>query len=191
MSYLKFISITIALGLTILNIFSCQNSDVRRDFLPPQTYIAYSLPYEKYHKIFNRLENKLSRKLQTRGEAHITIITPPEYEKLKLALTADQFKQLTHEFLLSKPLFKEVCIGEGINKAAPEMKTYYIVIQSEQMLQFRQKLSDIAKLPVAQFNPNEFYPHITLGFTDKDLHIQDGVVKSNTSCSKNLHVLLK
>jgi hypothetical protein len=32
------------------------------------------------------------------------------------------------------------------------------------------------------FTPNHFYPHITLGFTKRDLYEQDGVKKNSDTC---------
>lgn len=171
-------------------ILSCKNSDVRRNSFPEQTYISYLLPYEKYHGLLKRLENKLGRKLRNRSEAHITIITPPEYVILKQVIPEDEFKHMTNEFLIAKPQYKEICLGIGVAKNNPELKTYYLVVDSKDMFAFRHKLAQVAKLSKSQFNSDDFYPHITLGFTDRDLHQQDGVLKTKDTCSKDLQDLL-
>lgn len=188
----------ITFTLLAVSLFSCQNSDVRRDspeettsILPKQTYISYTLPYEKYHNLLKRLEAKLKTELKNRGEAHITIITPPEYTQLKKTIPQEKLQQLSNQLLLMSPPFKEICLGMGVSKNNSELKTYYVVVSSEALLKFRKDLAEEAHLSKSDFDPDVFYPHITLGFTEKDLHLQDGVIKSKDSCPKELQKLLK
>lgn len=147
-------------------------------------YLSYPLEYSDYQRILNSLENSLRIKLKNRGEAHITLITPPEYAELKKFISEEELHQRTAEFLETKPLFRHICIGEGV---LAEKKTYFIVISSKDIYNFRKTLSN----PGSTFDPNNYYPHITLGFTDHDLHIQDGLIKDTNRCKNKFIPVLK
>lgn len=78
--------------------------------------------------------------------------------------------------------FDVTCLGSG---KKDKDHTYFIVVESQDLVEIRK---DVQKLfvhrggdPLA-FNPTKFYPHITLGFTTRDLHESDGVIKDKRSC---------
>ena len=58
--------------------------------------------------------------------------------------------------------------------------TYFVVVQSEDLISIRKKIQDsfVGKGgDKNDFNPLNYFPHITLGFTKRDLHESDGVIK--------------
>lgn len=159
-----------------------------------KNYFALDLKYSAYQEILAQLVNKVGP-LKNRSEAHITIISPPEFKILTNTktskLTARKITETYVSFNKGVYSFKQLCIGSGektINKK--KLKTYYIVLNSPDLFEFRREISRLSQLPKSKFDPELFYPHITLGFTDKDLHLEDGVIKDVNSCIKDLNIKL-
>lgn len=136
-----------------------------------ETYAAISFPVKDFSSALKRAEEAASEKLLTRGEAHLTILTPPEYMKLNAKFR----KQLIHEVQhldWSKSPIKPVCIGHAKTELNGKSEsTFYIVAEADAIAKIREK-----------YHLGEFYPHITLGYTKRDLHIEDGVKKDLSSC---------
>lgn len=159
-----------------------------------KNYISYDLDFAPYKTQREQLEAELQNQkhpivkdlpLINRGEAHITVITPPEFDILKKKISAELIHSTSYEFLKQKPAFQEICIGEGrLQQNSKNLWTYFIVVKSPELIELRKKLAELAQVTNQEFNPLEFYPHITLGFNSRDLHLQDGVVKNENSCLK-------
>lgn len=150
-----------------------------------KNYISYDLEYKPFEEMRLQLEKSLGLPLKNRGEAHITVITPPEYEQLSKTLEPEQIHALANESLIKNPKYEIVCIGSGhLLLNGQDEKTYFVVVQSTELLQIRQRLAEAAHLPKKQFDGDLFFPHVTLGFTSRDLHYEDGVIKDKNSCLK-------
>ncbi len=172
-----------------LFIFSCQNQPLAADKKPAsiKSYVSLDLAYPEYQQTLNKLDAFLSTKLINRGEAHITVITPPEFTKITAKVSPETIHQEWEEW--KTKTFKKVCLGEGSLKEKNQvLKTYYVVVEAPELLAFREYLKN--KYAVVDFKANVFYPHITLGFTEKDLHFEQGVIKDLKSCPKKLQHLL-
>lgn len=162
------------------------------DFIPHTadkpfgSYLSMNLPYEPFQQIREQLEQMLGKKLTNRDEAHITVITPPEYDVLKSKINIQEINQIAMEMHLQKSKYKPLCIGQGELKLNNQFEqTYYVVVASEALFAIRQKIEDIYVLRGGQknnFRAEVYYPHVTLGFTLRDLHYEDGVIKDATSC---------
>ncbi|OLY82497.1 hypothetical protein AYI68_g3383 [Smittium mucronatum] len=133
-------------------------------------------------------------------EAHITVITPPEFDfVLKQSnVTINEINLAASRRNIQGFKFGVACIGRGraINLEEGRKKvldTYYIVVSDEDS-SFYELRKEIHELYIrkggdrSRFDPKAFWPHITLGFTERDLHIQDGVFKGINSCIKSLRV---
>ncbi|MBL7687376.1 MAG: hypothetical protein JNJ49_05035 [Bdellovibrionaceae bacterium] len=143
-------------------------------------YVTVDLPYDPFRRLTESLETLEGIKLKTRGEAHITLITPPEFDVLSKHLAESEIRHAFDAVAL-RPA-EPICVGRGHVGAA---KTYYVVVKLASALKVRELLAKKFKArggDLAQFKAAVFYPHVTLGFTDRDLHIQDGVVKDAKSC---------
>ncbi len=156
---------------------------------PLKSYLSLDLAYPYYKRIHDTLESKLKTTLVTHGEAHITLVTPPEFEVLATKIPVATLHQMADKFIKTNPGFAHVCLGLGEKFGAG--KTYYVVVESADFLIFREALARMSQLPKDLFDPNKFYPHVTLGFTQRDLHLDDGVVKNSDSCPEQLQPLLK
>lgn len=160
----------------------------------PRNYLSFDLDYLRYKNILAQLINKTGE-LKNRGEAHITIITPPEYKKLtdseKSKISAQKISDIYAKSIEKKIKFEEICLGMGEkNTEGRLLKTYYIVVKSNDLLNIRREISKLSGLSKTEFDPEMFYPHITLGFTERDLHLDDGIIKDSKSCSKHIKINL-
>lgn len=154
-----------------------------------KSYLAMDLPYPAFEKIRKNLESKQNLTLLNRGEAHITVISPPEYKKMQKKISMQQINALADEMDLSHSPYKLLCVGKGTIREPEPKSTYYVVVESDRLFQIRKAIQMlyIKKGGRADdFNPELFFPHVTLGFTDRDLHYEDGVIKDASSCIYSL-----
>jgi hypothetical protein len=82
--------------------------------------------------------------------------------------------------------FRPLCVGKGSAKIKDqEHSTYFVVVDSENLFKIRKAVQDLYVShggKATDFNPDLFYPHVTLGYTERDLHYEDGVMKDATAC---------
>lgn len=151
-----------------------------------KTYLSVDLPYPAFEKLRKDLESSLGKPLQHRGEAHITVITPPEMKVLRKKVSAKEIQALAERMDLQKSPYHLLCVGKGQLK---EDATYYAVIESDRLFQIRKAVHLLFTSKGGRaddFSPEQFHPHVTLGFTKKDLHLEDGVIKDASSCIYSL-----
>ncbi len=149
-------------------------------------YLSMRVPLPPIAELFKKILVRNGGQLTSRGEAHITVITPIEYNDfLKEHIKIDEINKIARELKIQSSRFEVDCLGWGKKKFDPEKNdlnfTYFVVVKSADLIAIRK---EIAKRFWArggnekEFHPREnFYPHITVGFTSKDLHFDDGVVK--------------
>ncbi len=157
---------------------------------PFGSYLSMNLPYEPFTQIRNQLESMMEKKLINRGEAHITVITPPEFSILKSKMTIHEINQIAIDANLQKTKYQPLCIGLGEKKINDRLEqTYFVVVSADPLFAIRQKISDLFISRGGDrlsFKSEVFYPHVTLGFTLKDLHYEDGIIKDATTCRFDL-----
>ncbi len=150
------------------------------------SYLILNLPFEPVKQVYKSLEAKLQNTLTNRGEAHITVITPPEYyHQLRDFISIEEINKIAQAMNIQNSRFNILCIGKG-EKVIEKKKeqTYYIVVESLDLLAIRKKIWSVYVEKGGdpkKFNPQKYYPHITLGFTKRDLHESDGIVKDSSS----------
>jgi 2'-5' RNA ligase len=155
-------------------------------FEPHPNYLSMSLKTEPAAKARKELENQQKLTLKNRGEAHITVITPPEFEILKTHVSIQDIDQIAKKRDIQHSDLKIRCVGKGETK--DHLATYFLVVASKNLLHIRQDVEKIYKVRGGKgdFQSAHFYPHITLGFTARDLHEADGVIKDERSCISDL-----
>jgi len=148
-----------------------------------KNYLAMNLPWEPLSALRSQIENELKIVLKHRGEAHITVITPVEYDQgLKEKLPISAIEQIASKRQLQKMKWQAICIGEWIKD---NLKNYYVVVKSDDLTRLRQEIAqEFYRRGGARekFNPDLFFPHITLGFNQRDLHFEDGIKKDSSTC---------
>lgn len=159
------------------------------------SWLQQNLPYAPAQQLTAQIESSYQVKLKTRGEAHITVITPVEYwNVLKPAgLTMEEINQAALKLKIQSAKFEVVCLGQGTASLDNKQeRTYFVVVRSEDLVNIRK---EIHRLFISKggdrtkFNPLQYYPHITLGFTKRDLHESDGVIKDANSCIQGIRLI--
>lgn len=150
---------------------------------PNSKYVTVDLEFEPFSKVRIDVEERRAVRLKNRGEAHITILSPPEFDLLTKILDAREVRDLVaHEIKLTAPDVHPICVGQG--RVAAE-ETWFVVIDMPSALKARRSVEKHFRNRGGKpddFRAELFYPHVTLGFTSRDLHLQDGVAKDVSSC---------
>ena len=142
------------------------------------TYLIRNIAYEPVQKIRKYIERKRNIVLAHRGEAHITVITPPEYNSMKKWKSSISMSEINS---LVKPIiqnlnFDILGIGSlrGKNNRDEETQVFFIVVQSNGLRFLRELVALKYKIPKTVFNPLAQDFHITVGFTKSDLFPRPG-----------------
>lgn len=155
-----------------------------------KSYLAVNLPTKVFEKLRQDIEKSQGLSLRSRGENHITVITPPELKKLSTKVKPQEIFALAERMKVDETPYTLLCVGKGaLTEKGVEESTFYVVIESDRLFQIRRAVQVLytSKGGAAQdFEPDLYYPHVTLGFTKRDLHYEDGVVKDASSCIYNL-----
>jgi 2'-5' RNA ligase len=141
------------------------------------SYISLNISYTEVSNVFKQIQTA-QRNLKNRGEAHITLLTPPEFQNLfvKNKISMNRLREKINEsFSAANISFTVESIGSGhIGK----LSTYFLIVRSNDLEKLRESLAEL--LPDndrTEFLKTGFYPHITLGFNKRDLHISEGIRK--------------
>jgi hypothetical protein len=150
-------------------------------FVGHSDYLAMNLPAGPKKVLLESLKATLGLKLKTRDDAHITVITPPEFAKLKSKLSMAEIERIATSAGLQSTPVKPLGLGMG---SSGKDATFYVVMDAPGLGAVRRA---IAEAYVAKGgSPNDFaashyFPHVTVGFTSRDLHEADGVKKNQAS----------
>jgi hypothetical protein len=160
------------------------------NFIENKSHLAMNINYAPVAQIRQNIESQIHYELKNRGEAHITVLTPIEYEILKDHLSMAEINSLVVREGIQKSSFKPLCVGRGrLQIDGKEEETYFIVVESQDLKNLREKIREayVAKGgSVGDFKADIVYPHITLGYSKRDLHFEDGVIKDEHSCIADL-----
>jgi 2'-5' RNA ligase len=148
----------------------------------------------KYAKpIFDGINKLYKGALKTRGEAHITVITPPEFDQtLSKKLTMKEIEAIAKKHHIQRAQFSLKCVGRArtvLKGSTRADSVYFLVAKSNDLRNIRwavwrayvKKGGD-----PSTFNPDAFWPHVTLGFTTRDMFPEDGIYKGYNTCWKQL-----
>lgn len=117
------------------------------------------------------------------GEAHITTITPPEYHQvLSAKLSMNEIDAIAKRFKIQQSDIKVFGIGSAkVKTDGKDEETFFVLVDSLNLRKIRLAIYEefVRKggEPSA-WDPTWFFPHITIGYTKRDLHETDGVVKN-------------
>ncbi|MHC9538231.1 MAG: 2'-5' RNA ligase family protein [Vulcanimicrobiota bacterium] len=158
---------------------------------PMSTTLAMNIHYEPVSNLRKPIEDVTGRKLDflrmwdPQGEAHITTITPVEFDKyLKPYMSAEEMEAIAQKMDIQGSDVQVKGIGSGRTAIdGKEEETFFVIVDSNKLRDIRRAVFETyaerakAQGNNAEWNYREFYPHITIGYTKRDLHIQDGVIK--------------
>lgn len=157
---------------------------------PFDTYLTMELPFAPVKEVYKTLLNRGSA-LTTRGEAHITVVTPTEFtDELAGYISMNEIDTLAKDLKIQEAKFSIVCLGSVEKMVDGKFtKAFYLVVESEALLNIRReilkKISSEGGAP-ALFDPEDFFPHITVGYINRDLHKSDGIYKDTSTCKNDI-----
>lgn len=151
------------------------------------SWLQMNLPFDPMNDLLNQVESLEGVRLKSRGEAHITVVTPVEYwDILKEKISMEEINEVARNFQIQNSNFQIECLGRGEAKIKNKLeRTYYVVVSSSDLVDLRSQINEMFISRggnSSAFNPSDFFPHITLGFTKRDLHESDGILKDSASC---------
>ena len=154
-------------------------------------YVAVQLPYEPAAALKAQVESGFSVRLRSRGEAHLTVITPPEFhDALSSRLTIDEIDAMAAEDGLQRAAFEIECLGQATALVeGRRQSTFYVLLRAPAARAFRARVgAEFRKRGglASQFDADLYFPHITIGFTQRDLHYEDGARKDASTCVADL-----
>lgn len=157
-------------------------------------YLAMNLPFEPMARLFSQLLITEHKPMTSRGEAHITVITPIEYWQIlrPAGITMAAINALAERAQIQSSQFEVKCLGRGETSIdGKSEQAFFVVVKSDDLLDIRRQIHALLVskgVDAAVFEPEHFYPHITLGFTKRDLHEADGVIKDQGSCVGKIRI---
>lgn len=153
-------------------------------------YLSITLPKEPIAQLRKSICEHYKVDLKHRDEAHITVISPFEYEHyLQPHISPTKLLELAQEHL-RLPLGFEI-IGMGcVTKRQKNLISFFVLINAPLLFSFRDRLLESLKQKTKKsinFSPSDYYPHITIGFNHRDLHKErDDIIKDRSSIISNL-----
>lgn len=146
--------------------------------------LALNLPLKPIAEMRESISKFLGRPLiflkdwSNDGEAHVTVITPPEYHNiLSRYLTMEDIEAIAQTNQIQSADLVIQGIGSGrklINGSIEE--TYFLIFESSKLRSIRQLIWEEYVSHggnPSDWDPRHFYPHVTIGFTKQDLHEPD------------------
>lgn len=153
------------------------------------SYLSMEINYAPVKALFEEIVKYERRPLKTRGEAHITVVTPVEYfEVLKKKVSIQEINDIALKSQIQNSRFSVLCLGKGSLK---NEEAFFIVVKSEDLVGIRNKIQRLFEARggrVGAFKAEHFFSHITIGFTSRDLHEADGVIKDERSCVADISI---
>ncbi|KAJ2864361.1 hypothetical protein GGH94_002972 [Coemansia aciculifera] len=171
------------------------------DSKPFGSYLQQTLDFTRFADLFKAI-NATVGTLQSRGEAHITVVTPPEYDRvLKPAgVTIEEIEDIARQCGLQSARLQPVCVGRFSGSLPHPMSEadngafllYSLVVADVfgDLAGIRQEVFKLYRKKGGEgalFQPEGFWPHVTLGFDRRDLFIEDGIYKGSNYCYAPIH----
>ena len=158
------------------------------------SYLAIDVPYGPIKALQKKVEDYFGVTLKSRGEAHITVVTPVEHwKRLRRFLDIKDLHRYGEVEELQSMKYSILCVGRGQRKLKENLEsTFFVVLDAPEVVEFRrgvQKLMVLGGGKQWYFKPERYYPHITIGFTKRDLHVSDGIVKGRRTCVADIKLI--
>ncbi|KAG0359151.1 hypothetical protein BC939DRAFT_530175 [Gamsiella multidivaricata] len=158
-------------------------------------WVGLNVDYQYIQPIFNLVNSTASLSngtLLSRGESHITVILPPEYDNIlhPAGVTIEELNALaTADNRLQRARFGIECLGRVQAVSEPDkvfQQAVQIILKNyREVVAYREEVFGLFVRKggnPALFDPNNFLLHITLGFRRRNLFVEDGVFKGKNAC---------
>jgi hypothetical protein len=156
---------------------------------PFDSALAMSIQNAPLAKLRLQIDSALGIKLDyfkgwnPEGEAHVTVVTPVEFfEVLKSKLTMSEIEAIADKYDIQES--RLMILGLGSAKVlidGKEEETFFVIVDSAELRNIRQQIFyEFTRRggDRSAFDPTWFFPHITIGYTKRDLHEADGIKKN-------------
>ena len=131
--------------------------------------------YDSLKSLRAQLSRLYKVKLEDRGEAHITMLTPPEYaDSIGKVLKISDILKFYEPFLQDIP-FKAICVGSQRSRDGKNLVFYLVVRKSPALMAVRrtigaEALKEAQRLSIPfHFDADVFWPHVTIGYVGGDV----------------------
>ncbi|MBA2405968.1 MAG: hypothetical protein H0V66_14425 [Bdellovibrionales bacterium] len=165
--------------------------------------LAMSIKYAPIKNLKTQLEAYLGKPLDffklwnESGEAHVTVVGPLEfYDVLKSKMTMTEIEKIADRYEIQNSHL--MILGMGSAKRlvnGKEEETYFVIVDSSELREIRQQIFyEFTRRggDRAAFDPTWFFPHITVGYTLRDFHESDGILKNlKYSLDKRFNLLFR
>lgn len=151
--------------------------------------LAMNIIYAPVKNLRPQIEAAIGKKLDffkawnADGEAHVSVVTPLEFNNvLKAKLSMKEINAIAERYDIQQARLS--LLGLGSAKAWIEGRleeSYFLIVDSAGLRTIRQQIwYEFTRRggDRSAFDPTWFFPHITIGFTKRDLHEADGVLKN-------------
>ena len=151
------------------------------------TYLIHKVNFAPANRIKKIIEKLKDLELTDRGEAHITVLTPPEHDAIKAAIPEFSMEKVNEavknwiQFTDWKVLGVGAARGQNFQNKYTEV--YFLVVKSKELRFVRNLIARMYRIPKNIFDPKKQDFHITLGFTESDMF---GIPKDGTSLDSDL-----
>ncbi|CAM0139340.1 unnamed protein product [Umbelopsis sp. WA50703] len=100
-------------------------------------WLGQELNYTYVKPIFDKLSESHDS-LQSRGEAHITVISPPEFSVLAAAnVTIDDINKIAVDYEIQASNFEVICLGRA---KVEDNTVYQIIVYSDDLVRIRTRI---------------------------------------------------
>ena len=164
--------------------------------------LALNVAYEPIRSLRAPIETLIGRQLDylktwgPDGEAHVTIITPPEFAGvLGKRLTMPEIEAIASKHEIQKSDLEFLGIGSGRKEIGGKTEeTFFVIVISSRLSLIRVKIWEeyVRKGGnPADWDPTWFFPHITIGYTKTDIHEPDVMKNIRGSWNPQLRLIIK
>ncbi|KAF9993647.1 hypothetical protein BGZ80_004685 [Entomortierella chlamydospora] len=162
-------------------------------------WVGLNIDFKYVKPIFdlvNSTQSIANGTLISRGESHITVILPPEYDNIlhPAGVNIDELNVLAlKNNRLQRSKFEIECLGRVQVVSQPDgvyQQAVQIIIKNfDDIVAYRQEVFELFVKKggnPALFDPANFTPHITVGFRHRDIFVEDGVFKGKNACIRKM-----
>jgi len=169
---------------------SIESLDGRPYFQSHEDWLGLPLNFAPIEEVRKELEKKIGRTLNSKGEAHVTVITSPEWRTLGQYLKMDVLDGLVVKEKMMGAKIKVKCLKKitaTVNGKVEE--SWFVSLEAPELKEYR---NEVWRRYVAagglpeDFDWKRWHPHITVGFTAKEVHDEDKVTKEKSRCEIDL-----
>lgn len=150
--------------------------------------LALNIEYHQIKRLREVLMDELGIKINFltawnfSGEAHVTTISPPEYKNvLRHFISMKKINEIAISLDIQGADLTVLGLGSGSTKMGGHIEeTFFLIVDSNKLRKIRHAIyQEFVKNggDPSAFDPTWFFPHITIGYTKKDIHENNGLLK--------------